>query len=171
MRKRPARAARLFAGFLLALVSAFTFMTQGHASTPGAVRQCGFASWYALTSRTASGERMDPDAMTAAHRRLRFGTRVRVTNRRNGRSVVLRINDRGPFIEGRVIDISRAAAAKLGFRARGHAPVVVSRADRRWTGDGCKTRSVHVPGGRIARPSFRPMARSASNARLVTNRR
>lgn len=85
--------------------------------------QCGRASWYALKSRTASGERMNPSAMTAAHRSLPFGTKVAVTNKRNGKTVVVRINDRGPFIKGRVIDVSKAAALKLGFLGAGHTPV------------------------------------------------
>lgn len=66
---------------------------------------------------------MNPRAMTAAHRTLRFGTTVRVVNRANGRSVMVKINDRGPFVKGRVIDLSKAAAAKLGFISRGHTPV------------------------------------------------
>ncbi|MGB7431366.1 MAG: septal ring lytic transglycosylase RlpA family protein [Ahrensia sp.] len=87
--------------------------------------QCGDASWYALNSRTASGEMMNPDAMTAAHRSLPFGTKVTVTNKLNGKSIVVRINDRGPFIKGRVIDVSKAAAAQLGMIRRGHAPVCI----------------------------------------------
>lgn len=89
-------------------------------------KQCGSASWYALTSITASGERMNPAAMTAAHRSLPFGSRVKVTNQRNGKSVVVRINDRGPFIKGRVIDLSKAAARKLGFIRSGHTKVCFS---------------------------------------------
>lgn len=89
-------------------------------------KQCGSASWYALTSITASGERMNPAAMTAAHRTLPFGSQVRVTNQRNGRSVIVRINDRGPFIKGRVIDLSKAAARKLGFIRAGHTKVCFS---------------------------------------------
>ena len=88
----------------------------------------GKASWYGRElhgRRTASGERFNMNAMTAAHRSLRFGTRVRVTNRRNGRSVVVRINDRGPFTGGRVIDLSYAAARKIGMVASGTAPVRV----------------------------------------------
>ena len=88
-----------------------------------AVPQCGSASWYALHSRTASGEMMNPAAMTAAHRTLPFGTRVQVTNARNGRSVVVRINDRGPFIKGRIIDLSKAAARELGFVRAGHTKI------------------------------------------------
>jgi len=72
---------------------------------------------------TASGERFNMHAMTAAHRSLPFGTRVRVTNLDNGKSVVVRINDRGPFVRGRVIDLSRAAAKKIGLT--GLAPVRV----------------------------------------------
>jgi rare lipoprotein A len=78
--------------------------------------QSGVASVYAYAGgRTASGERSSPAALTAAHRTLPFGTRVRVTNRSNGRSVIVRINDRGPFVRGRIIDITPAAALALGF--------------------------------------------------------
>jgi rare lipoprotein A len=97
------------------------------ASTSSAANQCGRASWYALHSRTASGERMNPSALTAAHRTLPFGTRLRVTNRDNGRSVVVRINDRGPFIRGRMLDLSRGAADQLGFIDSGHTAVCMAR--------------------------------------------
>jgi rare lipoprotein A len=86
----------------------------------------GSASYYASKfhgRRTASGEAFDNGAMTAAHRTLPFGSIVRVTNPANGRSVVVRINDRGPFTRGRMIDVSRAAADELGLVARGHATV------------------------------------------------
>lgn len=89
-------------------------------------KQCGSASWYALHSRTASGQMMNPNAMTAAHRTLPFGTKVRVVNQHNGRELVLTINDRGPFIKGRIIDVSRAAAEKLGFRNAGHVKVCIA---------------------------------------------
>lgn len=85
--------------------------------------QCGGASWYKLSGKTASGERNNPSAMTAAHRSLPFGTRVKVQNLRNGKFVVVRINDRGPFIRGRVIDVSRAAAQQLGMVSSGTAKV------------------------------------------------
>ena len=68
---------------------------------------------------TASGERYDPDALTMAHRTLAFGTLVRVTNAENGRSVELRVNDRGPFVAGRIADVSPAAARALGMIADG----------------------------------------------------
>lgn len=83
-----------------------------HAKT---TEQCGKASWYDLTSKTASGEYANPAKMTAAHRSLKFGTKVRVRNMRNGKAVTLRINDRGPFVKGRIIDVTKAAAGKLGF--------------------------------------------------------
>ena len=66
---------------------------------------------------------MNPAAMTAAHRSLPFGSKIKVTNQRNGRSVVVRINDRGPFIKGRVIDLSKAAAQHLGFVRSGHTKI------------------------------------------------
>ena len=86
--------------------------------------QSGIASVYSYSaklSRTASGQKLNPHALTAAHRSLPFGTSVRVVNRRNGRSVVVTINDRGPFIRGRVIDVTPAGARALGFS--GLAPV------------------------------------------------
>ena len=85
--------------------------------------QRGIASYYWQPQRVASGGWFNPNALTAAHKTLRFGTRVRVTNLRNGRSVVVRINDRGPFIKGRIIDLSRRAAGIVGMRKSGIAPV------------------------------------------------
>lgn len=66
---------------------------------------------------------MNPAHLTAAHKTLRFGTKVKVTNQRNGQSVVVRINDRGPFIRGRVIDLSKAAAQNIGMIRSGHAKI------------------------------------------------
>ncbi|HMN52684.1 MAG TPA: septal ring lytic transglycosylase RlpA family protein [Sphingopyxis sp.] len=86
----------------------------------------GMASYYSdelAGNRTASGERFDPDELTAAHRSLPFGSLVRVTNVANGDSVVVRINDRGPFSRGRVIDISHAAARRIGMHRSGTARV------------------------------------------------
>jgi rare lipoprotein A len=95
-----------------ALCGALIFV--GYSSA--AMAQSGIASIYAYAGeRTASGERAKPSGLTAAHRTLPFGTRVRVTNKSNGRSVVVRINDRGPFVRGRVIDVTPAAARALGF--------------------------------------------------------
>jgi rare lipoprotein A len=91
--------------------------------------QTGQASYYGYGagSQTASGARFNPNAMTAAHRTLPFGTKVRVTNKRNGKTVIVTINDRGPFIRGRIIDLSTAAAGVIGMRSSGVAPVVVER--------------------------------------------
>lgn len=89
--------------------------------------ECGRASWYALHSRTANGERMNPSAMTAAHKSLPFGTRIKVVNKANGKSVVVRINDRGPFIRGRIVDLSKAAARSIGMIKTGHASVCYAR--------------------------------------------
>jgi rare lipoprotein A len=86
----------------------------------------GVASFYArrFAGRpTASGERFDPELLTAAHRSLPFGSQVRVTNARNGRSVVVRINDRGPFHGGRTIDLSPRAAEEIGIVSAGHGRV------------------------------------------------
>jgi rare lipoprotein A len=91
--------------------------------------QRGEASWYGGKfhgRKTASGERFDQRALTAAHRKLAFGTLVRVTNGRNGRSVVVRINDRGPWgRRGAIIDLSRAAAERIGMIRAGIVPVTV----------------------------------------------
>jgi rare lipoprotein A len=97
------------------------------ALTETASAQCGRASWYALTSRTASGERMNPSDFTAAHRSLPFGTKVKVTNNSNGKAVIVRINDRGPFVRGRLLDVSKAAARELGFVGVGHTSVCMAR--------------------------------------------
>lgn len=86
----------------------------------------GKASYYWQGQQTASGARFNPSAMTAAHRTLPFGTRVLVTNRANGKTVVVTINDRGPFIGGRIIDLSRGAAQAISMTGMGVAPVSIS---------------------------------------------
>ena len=85
----------------------------------------GLASYYWQPQRVASGGWFNPNALTAAHKTLPFGTRVKVTNLRNGRSVVVRINDRGPYIRGRIIDLSRRAAGVVGMQRAGVVPVRV----------------------------------------------
>ncbi len=77
------------------------------------------ASWHGGSGRTASGERWNTNAMVAAHKKRAFGSMVTVTNARNGKSVSVRITDRGPFVRGRVIDLSRAAARQLGINGVG----------------------------------------------------
>lgn len=91
--------------------------------------QCGRAAWFDLTGVTASGEPADAGKLTAAHRSLPFQTKVRVENLGNGRSVVVRINDRGPFTRGRVIDVSKSAAQELGFINAGTARVRITVVD------------------------------------------
>ena len=109
---------------MVRLAAALCGLLMHLALSPVAKAQSGIASVYAHSGgRTASGESVVPGALTAAHRTLPFGSFVRVTNRRNGRSVVVRINDRGPFVPGRIIDLSPAAARALGFS--GLAPVTV----------------------------------------------
>jgi len=92
----------------------------------------GMASYYSREiagNRTANGERCDPNDLTAAHRTLPFGSKVRVTNLSNGQSVVVRINDRGPYGRGRVIDISHAAAKEIGMHRSGTARVRLALLD------------------------------------------
>ena len=100
-----------------------------HLSHVFAADQNGLASVYSHESGsgTASGQRLNTGALTAAHRSLPFGTKVKVTNQRNGRSVIVTINDRGPFVRGRVIDVTPAAARELGFS--GLTQVTVARAE------------------------------------------
>lgn len=104
-------------------VTALLFGVASLGSLGEVLAETGRASWYSMTSRTASGERCNPGALTAAHRSLPFGTKVKVENLKNGKSVVVRINDRGPFVGGRIIDVTKAAAHKLGMVASGTARV------------------------------------------------
>ena len=114
----------MYRAILAALAAAMLVALQLAVSTPA--RAGGLASFYGndFAGRpTASGETFNPGAMTAASLSLPFGTLVRVTNRHNGRSVVVRINDRGPYVGGRVIDLSLAAAGAIGMVGAGVAPV------------------------------------------------
>ena len=108
---------------LIKFVLASTLVSSTIAIPMSASAQRGIASVYS-GGRTANGETARASGLTAAHRSLPFGTLVRVTNQRSGRSVVVRINDRGPFIPGRVIDVTPAAARALGFS--GLAPVTLA---------------------------------------------
>ena len=91
------------------------------AGTP--VASQGLASFYTEGTRTASGEKFDTHQLTAAHPTLPFGTHLRVTNVATGRSVTVRVNDRGPYVPGRIVDVSYSAAASLGMVGRGVAKV------------------------------------------------
>jgi rare lipoprotein A len=108
-----------YAAFWLAVLPA-------HAGEPA----CGRASWYGPGFHgkpTASGETYNQNALTVAHKTLPFGVRLRVTSQKTGKSVIVRVNDRGPFIAGRFLDLSKAAAAKLGMLSAGVATVCVER--------------------------------------------
>jgi rare lipoprotein A len=138
--RRERLAGLLMAAVLLAVLSACSTSPnrdrEGSSGTPPSNSRTaeprelgrGKASWYGpgfQGKRTASGERFDMNALTAAHRTLPFGTRVRVRNTKNGREVVVRINDRGPQIQSRIIDLSKAAAAELDLVRAGEAPVLL----------------------------------------------
>jgi rare lipoprotein A len=92
-------------------------------ATTGGVRPYGVASFYGEGTKTANGEAFDPRELTAAHRSLPFGTKLRVTNVATGQSVTVRVNDRGPFIRGRDVDVSTSAAEQLGMVGGGIAKV------------------------------------------------
>jgi peptidoglycan lytic transglycosylase len=120
----------------------------GSLSWRAGARQVGFASWYGEDfdgNATASGEVYDMNGLTAAHPSLPLGTKVKVTNLRNKRSTVLRVNDRGPYVHGRLIDVSKAAAYSMGFMASGLALVEV--------------KVIRYPKGYMADAGSRPLSR------------
>lgn len=122
------RAARALAAVAVACIAMSCAPGRSATSAPGPGSEQGMASWYGERFQgrpTASGEPFDMGQLTAAHKTLPFGTRVRVTHLENGKSVTVRINDRGPFVTGRVIDLSRAAAAKVDMLTEGTARVKV----------------------------------------------
>lgn len=108
----------------LIILTIFSLASRAPAAEQAALQR-GKASWYHESQRTASGGRFDPNGLTAAHRTLPFGTLVRVTNLRSQRCTVVRINDRGPYKKGRIIDVSRAAARELEMIHSGTATVTV----------------------------------------------
>jgi rare lipoprotein A len=108
------------------LCSLFAFAQESVKVEPGSIIERGIASWYTSDkseSLTANGEIFDPNKLSAAHKSLKFGTIVRVTNLDNGRSVDVRINDRGPYVEGRIIDLTPASARQLNMLTSGIANV------------------------------------------------
>ena len=133
----------LLAGCSRAILSTPPVATEPPESPAPGLEQVGMASWYGMPHhgrRTASGEIYDMNRMTAAHKTLPFGTRVLVTNRDTRRTAEVRINDRGPFIKGRILDVSYAAARQLGVAAEGIFPV--------------RLRVLSLPGGKTAAPSL-----------------
>ncbi len=113
---------------LIALLCIVPLFAEAEAQ-PGSVIEKGIASWYTsdkVESLTANGEIFDPTSLSAAHKSLKFGTLVRVTNLDKGKSVDVRINDRGPFVEGRIIDLSPAAAKQAGMLDSGIANVTLT---------------------------------------------
>ncbi len=124
----------LVGAMILSSCATHAGQTQSQASkgeTDWAVRsvQHGKASWYGIRcnggTHTASGERLNNSASTAAHKTLPMGTRVRVTNLSNGKTEIVRITDRGPYTRGRIIDVTEGVAKRLGFFGRGITPVKV----------------------------------------------
>lgn len=115
--------------FTVALRAPLCVLALSFAVTPShALTECGEASWYDHAGQpNASGGIIDPSTLTAAHPSLPFGSRVEVENLDNGRTVVLEIDDRGPFVKGRIIDVSRAAAEKLDFKGDGVTQVRVTK--------------------------------------------
>lgn len=110
----------------LVLLGALTCFT----APASAAAQCGVASWYGPGfhgKKAASGERFNQNALTAAHKSLPFGTSVKVTDQRTGKSIQVRINDRGPYVKGRIIDLSKAAATQLGIRGAGKGKVCIEQ--------------------------------------------
>ena len=128
--------------------------TPPEAPTPG-VEEVGLASWYGAPHhgrRTASGEIYDMNQMTAAHKTLPFGTRLLVTNRDTSRTAEVRINDRGPFVKGRILDVSYAAARQLGVAAEGVFPV--------------RLRVISRPGGKARAPAGQAAATDQDKAEM-----
>lgn len=124
----------------------------------------GHASYYGreLAGRkTASGEVFRPDGLTAAHRTLPLGTKVKVTNLSNGKAVILRINDRGPFVRGRMLDVSHGAARVLGFASAGTARVKIERLGRQ--------EATAPTGAPLALPGFEEPGPGLPEADLLRN--
>lgn len=117
----------------LIVVASAAILLGGCQTTDAGNRQAMFggkpvvASWYSSGHTTASGQRFNPNGNTVAHRTLPFGTKLRLTNPQNGRSVNVVVNDRGPFIRGTEIDVARGAANQLGFIRQGKTRLVVER--------------------------------------------
>ncbi len=118
--------------YLALLLPACSGMASNNDASRTDYTETGKASFYAMkyqSRKTASGERFDQSANTAAHKELPFGTKVKVTNVKNGNSVIVRINDRGPFVSGRIIDLSRSAFSSIGNTSEGVIEVKIEVVD------------------------------------------
>jgi rare lipoprotein A len=111
----------------ISLLSLSACQTIGDINTTAASTQESsiVASWYQSGYRTASGQRFDPNGLTVAHRTLPFGTKLKLTNPDNGRSIIATVNDRGPFIRGTGLDVSRGGAHQLGFINKGKTKLIM----------------------------------------------
>jgi rare lipoprotein A len=135
----------------------------GVAASEGAAQAaCGTASWYHEGAKTANGERYRPDGISAAHKTLPFGTKVMVRNQRTGRSVTVRINDRGPFIRGRIIDLSRGAKRVIGMDGLASVCLtVLGRGERYADAGDAGVRRVSKKSRRVVRDVYRTTQTSA----------
>jgi rare lipoprotein A len=127
---RPRRSLRKLAGFSSVVLTAALALSAVPLEASARGKQVGTASWYGPgfhSKKTASGTRFNQNALTAAHRSLPLGTKARVTNLKNGKAVLVTINDRGPYSGGRVIDLSRAAARQLAIDGTARVSVVAMR--------------------------------------------
>ena len=124
--QQPRRTASLIHRRVMAVARKRALSSKNVAAKDASV---GIASFYAHDTQTASGEKFDAREMTAAHRTLPFGTRLRVTNMATGQSITVRVNDRGPYIPGRVVDVTSSAAETLGISKRGIAKVKLDVVD------------------------------------------
>jgi rare lipoprotein A len=147
---------------ILFLCAAFVPVTVAIANT-----QRGIASVYSTESgsKTASGAKLNPGALTAAHRSLPFGSKVRVTNRKNRRSVVVTINDRGPFVRGRIIDLTPAGARALGFS--GLASVTVERETKEALSSSSGATPPQTPRVRARSARWLPLKQAAESGPLT----
>jgi len=147
--------AQAFVGLILGLVLSSCQSIDEHAQEPhyDVVRvEKGIASWYSVkTNRgtaTASGRRLRDEDATAAHKKLPFGTKVRVTNLRNGQSAIVTITDRGPFTRGRIIDVTTSVAKQIGFYSRGLTPCKVEVLELRESHAASRRSAERNPSGR-----------------------
>jgi rare lipoprotein A len=156
----------------VAAMAGSALLLAGSAEAGSKIKQEGMASWYKMGNRTANGERYDPMGITAAHPSLPFDTKVRVVNSNSGESVVVRINDRGPFTGGRIIDLSQGAAQAIKLTRTGVAKVKIEVLGAMAATEAAVTEAAAAaepdpaPAGAVAQP-----ATDAQPLRLMAERR